>query len=278
MKESRKSKHKGIEKREFFAPVEFRDDGTNELALIACPIRADKGYGVTDSYGRFTETVSRAAVADLVARANAGTLDTYVYVGHNSSTVPLAATRSKTLRFSQDPTTGDLIANLTLDARQSISTDAAISVSRGDLRGVSIGFITDPKGDHWNAQETERTITRFADLPEFSLVARPASTETYVGLKGPGQSGGRSGRMTTIALRSDLEAMKAARPRVTTMQLRAELARMKATNARHAAKPVTRSTPTPAATPVKPTDAERRNRAVQLAYANQLLRDGFIGH
>src|SRR5665213_1739263 len=117
MKESRKSQHKGIEKREFFAPVEFRDDGTNELALIACPIKAGQRYDVRDSIGIFGETVTKEAVADLVARANAGTLDTYVYIGHNSSTVPLAASRSKTLRFSQDPMTGDLIANLTLDAR-----------------------------------------------------------------------------------------------------------------------------------------------------------------
>jgi len=205
----RKAGQKGIQRREFVGRVdrEIRDDNqSNEIGMTARPIIAGIRYEVPDKWGRFGETVHRDAVTDLCERAAAGTLDTYVFIGHNTQTYPLAATRSKTLGFRQDPITGDLVADIKVDVRQDLAAGAAISVSRGDLGGVSIGFQIDPAGDHWNAQETERTITRFLDLPEFSLVTRPASPTTSVSVNGPS---GPRGRTSAAEIRSDVNAIHA---------------------------------------------------------------------
>ncbi len=231
--ERRRKRSGDRETRTFELPqgsLELRDNGPDaDVVITGSPIRADVGYTVKDAAGLFTEVVTRRAVADIVRRADAGELNTCMYVGHNTSTVPLAATRSKTLRFRQDPKSGDLIFNASIDPRSSFGVDAALAVSRGDLSGCSIGFCMAPEDDRgWNASETERTIDRVTDLVEFSLVQRPAATQTWASVA----QRSATGRTTTRdRLAAELEELVARRGRHSLERARFDLDRIEARRA-----------------------------------------------
>jgi HK97 family phage prohead protease len=104
----------------------------------------------------------------------AGGADVLALVDHSPSAV-LARTRSKTLRLSED--SAGLQFELSVPDTQA-GRDVLIMAERGDLGGMSFGFIVPPGGEAWTGRH--RTLTAI-DLREISVVsAWPAYTGTEV--------------------------------------------------------------------------------------------------
>lgn len=90
-------------------------------------------------------------------------------LNHDTSRV-LGATRSKTLRLSEDST--GLLVDADLPPT-SYGRDLSISMQRGDIESMSFGFSVPPKGDTWSEDGQRRTLTEVR-LHEVSVVTFPA--------------------------------------------------------------------------------------------------------
>jgi Escherichia/Staphylococcus phage prohead protease len=125
-------------------------------------------FGVEAHVGDFTEIIAAGAFASSLSH------DIVAMVDHDVAKV-LARTRSKTLRLAED-TRGlafDLDVPDTTHGR-----DVLTLAERGDLGGMSFGFIVAKNGEVWDG--TKRTL-RAVDLREVSVVsAWPAYQGTVV--------------------------------------------------------------------------------------------------
>lgn len=131
----------------------------------------DTPYAVRDSLGEFAETITRGAFNRTLKQK----ADVRLLVNHDG--VPLARTKSGTLRLSADP---HLRATAELDPANPTVAEIRSAMSRGDLDQMSIGFrVRDQK---WNADYTERTITE-VELFDVSVVTYPASPTTTAQLR-----------------------------------------------------------------------------------------------
>ena len=123
---------------------------------------------ITDSFGQFVETVARGAAADVPDQ------DCALLYGHDGSANLVAArTTSSTLRLVDTPKGLRFTADLDVDGSP-WAASLASAISRGDLDGMSWAFNVAVGGESWNSDMTSRTITRFARVPEISVVWTPA--------------------------------------------------------------------------------------------------------
>jgi HK97 family phage prohead protease len=90
-------------------------------------------------------------------------------LNHDTSKV-LGATRSKTLRLSEDST--GLLVDADLPPT-SYGRDLSISMQRGDIESMSFGFSVPAKGDTWSEDGQRRTLNEVR-LHEVSVVTFPA--------------------------------------------------------------------------------------------------------
>jgi HK97 family phage prohead protease len=93
-----------------------------------------------------------------------------LYVQHDSTGLPLARTGANTLHFMEDEQ-GLRFHAILPESRK----DVAEAISRGDIGGVSVGFIVEI--DKWDHRQDELPSTRTvvkATLIELSLVAAGA--------------------------------------------------------------------------------------------------------
>jgi HK97 family phage prohead protease len=133
-----------------------------------------EGYAaVFDSETRiadFTEVIRPGAFRGSLS----GSRDVLALMDHDPSKV-LARTRSGTLRLSEDPR--GLHFELSLPDTQA-GRDALTLAERGDLGGMSFGFLPAAGGENWDGRRRE---LRAVDLFEVSVVsAWPAYDGTVV--------------------------------------------------------------------------------------------------
>ena len=117
----------------------------------------------------FTEEFRKGAFRDIGD-------DVVMLANHDG--LPLARVGSKTMSLREE--SGGLTFSATLDRRDTQANNIFVQLERGDLSGVSAGFIV--REDIWESKEKgpdHRIITK-ADLMEISLTPMPAYRDTDV--------------------------------------------------------------------------------------------------
>jgi HK97 family phage prohead protease len=150
--------------------IEIRSEGDG-LTFDGVASVVDTPYSVRDMFGEFTETIVAGAFNRTLKQRD----DVRLLVNHTG--VPLARTKSKTLRLSASP---DLRAIAPLDSANPTVQEIRSAMDRGDIDQMSIGMKV--KDDLWNDDYTERTITELA-LCDVSIVTFPASETTTASLR-----------------------------------------------------------------------------------------------
>ena len=127
----------------------------------------DVSYQVFDHLGEFTETVRSGAFASSLADQ----ADVVLLANHEG--IPLARTKSGTMRLSEDAR--GLHVNADLEPRSSIVNNLRHAMARGDLDQMSFAFRC--VHDEWNEDYTRRDVFDVA-LRDVSIVTFPASDST----------------------------------------------------------------------------------------------------
>jgi HK97 family phage prohead protease len=162
-----------LENRDFPTAWEIRADNNADgpVTFEGIASMVDTPYTVRDMFGEFTETITRGAFNRTLKQK----ADVRLLVNHEG--VPLARTKSGTLRLSADP---NLRAVSELDPKNPDVQRVQSAVGRGDLDQMSIGMRV--KDQEWNEDYTERTI-REIELFDVSVVTFPASPTTSASLR-----------------------------------------------------------------------------------------------
>ena len=150
------------------AQIELRSasDGAT-LSFDGYASLTDVSYQVFDHLGEFTETVRSGAFASSVADQ----ADVVLLANHEG--IPLARTKSGTMRLSEDAR--GLHVNADLEPRSSIVNNLRHAMARGDLDQMSFAFRC--IRDSWNEDYTRRDVFDVA-LRDVSIVTFPASDQT----------------------------------------------------------------------------------------------------
>lgn len=145
-------------------------------------------FGSEARIGAFVETIAPGAF-----KAALGS-DVLALLDHDASQV-LGRTSSGTLRLTED--SRGLHFCLDLPDTQA-GRDVAELAKRGDLGGMSFGFVVPKGGDVWSG---ERRTLRTVDLKEISVVqAWPAYPDTSIALRRREAGGDASRRRRVIIL------------------------------------------------------------------------------
>ena len=107
----------------------------------------------------------------------------FLLINHDMEQLPLASTRSGTLKLSEDEI--GLRMEATLDPLNPRAAELASALGRGDVDKMSFAFTVAPGGD--TRAEGLRTLTDL-DLYEISVVNLPAYDDTSVGLRAEAKS------------------------------------------------------------------------------------------
>lgn len=151
--------------------IELRADDDGKVTFDGIASVVDAPYQVRDVFGEFEETIAKGAFRKTLAEKS----DVRLLVNHEG--VPLARTKSKTLKLTAAP---DLRAVATLDPANPDVQRIQSAMSRGDLDQMSIGMRVHRQ--EWNEDYTQRTI-REAELFDVSVVTYPASPTTSASLR-----------------------------------------------------------------------------------------------
>lgn len=128
-------------------------------------------FGSEARIGRFVETIAAGAFKTSLSG------DVLALLDHDSGKV-LGRTRSGTLRLTED--TKGLAFSLDLPDTQA-GRDVLALAERGDLGGMSFGFLTSKGGDTWQG---ERRTLKTISLKEISVVSSwPAYPNTEIALR-----------------------------------------------------------------------------------------------
>lgn len=155
---------------------EFRTGPNNSLHFTGYASVFGKGYDVHGGIpaGGWTEFVTRSAF-DTTLKANP---DVHLLINHGG--LPLARTKSGTLRLSAD-TTG-LLSEADLDLRDHTVRSLAVKMERGDVDEMSFAFRV--KGQKWNQDETERSLTEVSlHKGDVSIVSFGANPHTSAAIR-----------------------------------------------------------------------------------------------
>jgi len=146
------------------AALEVRASGRRLVGMAA-------KFGTEARIGRVRETIARGAFAGSLSG------DILALMDHDPGKV-LGRTRTGSLKLSEG--SEGLAFELELPDTAA-GNDALALATRGDLGGMSFGFVTPPGGDEW--QGDLRTLRR-VELKEISVVsAWPAYPDTEVALR-----------------------------------------------------------------------------------------------
>ena len=118
----------------------------------------------------FVETIAPGAFSRTLGSRN----NIRMLVNHNCDK-PLASTRSKTLRLSEDSSGLLVDADLPLDV--SYARDLSVLLRNKIVDGMSFGFSVPRGGDDWNEDGSQRTLNQVR-LHEVSVVTFPAYEST----------------------------------------------------------------------------------------------------
>jgi HK97 family phage prohead protease len=161
-------KRMDVEKRTLVRPVELRaKDGARMAAGYAALFNSE-----TDIGGYFREVIAPGAFADAIGG------DVLALYDHDMGRV-IGRSTAGTLRMTEDDTGLAVEIDLpdTTDGR-----DLTALMERGDIRGMSFGFMVTKETWDESAEPPLRTI-QGVDLIEVSAVARPAYSDTTIALR-----------------------------------------------------------------------------------------------
>lgn len=131
---------------------------------------------LSEDLGGFREKIARGAFADAVLND-----DVRLLVNHQG--LPLARTKSKTLRLSEDAR--GLAIEAELDPADPDVACLMPKLTRGDVNQMSFGFRVLPDGQDWE-QDTDGTIVRTLKklrLSDVSVVTFPAYASTDIAVR-----------------------------------------------------------------------------------------------
>lgn len=143
-----------------------------------------RGHGIV--YDRWTEIFDYwygSYMERIGVGAAAGNLedDIRLLINHDANLV-LARTSSGTLRLSEDAT--GVLSEAEL-APTTYARDLAVLLDRGDVSQMSFSFV--PADEEWDVRPDGtwlRTITRFEQIYDMSIVTYPAYEESDAGMRG----------------------------------------------------------------------------------------------
>jgi HK97 family phage prohead protease len=164
------------------APLEVRASGRRLEGYAAT-------FGAVAALGAVEESIAPGAF-----RTALGGGDILALLDHDTGKV-LGRTRNRTLRLIED--TRGLAFSLDLPDTQA-GRDVLALAERGDLGGMSFGFVIPKGGDAW--QGNKRTL-HSVDLREVSIVsAWPAYPDTSIALRSMTVANGAARRARALAL------------------------------------------------------------------------------
>jgi len=161
------------ETRLFTVKPETRSDNAEMLGLRGYACVTGSAYTVRDWLGEYDETIEPGAFTKALSERD----DVRLLLNHEG--LPLARTKSGTLRLAEDGT--GLEADADLDKRSTLTNDVAVAMERGDLDQMSFAF--QATRQEWNEDYTQRFI-REVKLFDVSVVTYPANPATSVKLRG----------------------------------------------------------------------------------------------
>jgi hypothetical protein len=144
------------------------DDGTLRIGGYAAT------FGNEATGLNFREVIAPGAFTRTLASDN----PIFLLINHDMEQLPLASTKSGTLRLSEDSV--GLRMEADLDPNNPRAVELASALSRGDVDKMSFAFTVAPGGD--TREEGLRTLTDL-DLYEVSVVNLPAYEATAVGMR-----------------------------------------------------------------------------------------------
>ena len=170
-------------------PVEIRADGDAiKVAGYAAVFNEEADIG-----GMFREKIAPGAFTEAVGRD-----DVVFLVNHEG--LPLARTRSGTLKLSEDDR--GLYMETELDASDPDVAQIVPKMKRGDMDKMSFAFIATRQEWDETGDIPVRTVSE-AELFDVSIVNTPAYAGTEIGLRSLQES--RSGSSAAIKVRTSLK-------------------------------------------------------------------------
>jgi len=156
------------------ATVETRkgDSETSGVDITGYASVTGEPYTVTDMLGEYQETIEVGAFKKTLADNDD------VRFLYNHEGMPLARSKSGTLRLAEDDT--GLKVDASLDMRSSASNALVVAIERGDVDEMSFSFRV--MRQEWNDDYTERWI-REVKLYDVSAVTFPANPATSVKMR-----------------------------------------------------------------------------------------------
>ncbi len=155
-----------------FDQIEFRASGDSSHKVAGYAALFDSPTTIRDWMGDFQETIKPGAFTKTLKDG----ADVRFLINHDG--LPLARTKSGTLKLSED--SKGLHMEAELDHRNSLASDLANSIERGDLDQMSFAF--EPVRQAWTKDYTERDIIE-AKLFDVSAVTYPAYSDTSIDLR-----------------------------------------------------------------------------------------------
>lgn len=159
------------EVRAYDSTLEVRAEDDGKVTFEGTASVVDTPYTVRDMLGEYQETIRKGAWNKTLKEK----ADVRLLVNHDG--VPLARTKSKTLRLFADP---HLRGTADLDPGNPTVQEIRSAMGRGDMDQMSVGMRVHRQ--EWNGDFTERTIIE-AELFDVSLVTYPASPTTSASLR-----------------------------------------------------------------------------------------------
>lgn len=169
---SARCKKQGREARQFtVSNVELRETAgaSPTLTLDGYACITDEPYPMFDFLGEYDEVVRAGAFGKTLAEQ----ADVRLLLNHDG--MPLARTKSGTLRLAEDST--GLAVEADLEPRSGLVNDIRVAMERGDLDEMSFAFQVTRQ--EWSPDYTQRDIQE-VKLFDVSVVTYPANPATSV--------------------------------------------------------------------------------------------------
>lgn len=125
----------------------------------------------------FREVIAPGAFTNALTSANEDPI--FLLINHDADGIPLASTKSGTLRLMQDDI--GLRMEADLDPSNPKAQELASAIRRGDMTKMSFAFTVNADGQ--TKEEGLRTLTSFEKIYEVSAVTWPAYDSTDLGLR-----------------------------------------------------------------------------------------------
>lgn len=148
----------------------IEENNSDRHILKGMPIVFNERTLINDVNGSYYEIIRPEALNETDLS------DCHLFYNHDLNKVPLART-SKTMQLSKTPAGVEIIAEL---SNTEDANNVYTAVKRGDLTGMSFGFVVPDGGDEFDATTNTRTINKISKVYEFSVVPYPAYPTTSV--------------------------------------------------------------------------------------------------